>query len=84
MLWFMVGSAHFYNVFGKVDSTAAWIYFGVSMAIVAVFQLNALGLFGGIKAGNPLLVIYENHRNAIITSFVLWAVLWILSEVMLG
>jgi len=87
MLWFMVGSAHFYDVFSKGlvdDSTAAWIYFGVSMAIVAVFQLNALGLFGGIKAGNPLLVIYENHRNAIITSFVLWAVLWILSEVMLG
>jgi hypothetical protein len=31
-----------------------------------------------------MLVIYESHRNAIITSFVLWAVLWIASEVLLG
>jgi hypothetical protein len=27
---------------------------------------------------------YENHRNAIITGFVLWAVLWLLSELILG
>jgi len=87
MLWFMVGAAHFYDVFSgglADDPSAAWTFFAVAMVITALLQLNALGLFGGIKAGNKMLVIYESHRNAIITSFVLWAVLWILSEVLLG
>jgi uncharacterized membrane protein len=86
MLWFMVGAAHFYQeAFGPtVDSSGAWTFFAVAMVITALLQLNALGLFGGIKAGNKMLVIYESHRNAIITSFVLWAVLWIASEVLLG
>ena len=56
----------------------------ISTVIVALLQLNALGIFGGIKAGNKMLWMYENHKNAIITSFVLWLVLWILSEVILG
>ena len=56
----------------------------ISTVIVALLQLNALGIFGGIKAGNKMLWMYESHKNAIITSFVLWLVLWILSEVILG
>jgi len=28
--------------------------------------------------------MYESHKNALITSGVLWLVLWILSEVLLG
>jgi hypothetical protein len=52
--------------------------------ITAVLQLNALGMFGGIKAGNKLLWIYESHKNALITSGVLWVTLWLLSETLLG
>jgi hypothetical protein len=87
MLWFMVGAAHFYDVFSgglQGNASGAWTFFAVAMVLTALLQLNALGLFGGIKAGNKMLVIYESHRNAIITSFVLWAVLWIASEVLLG
>jgi hypothetical protein len=52
--------------------------------ITALLELNAIGIFGGIKAGNKMLWMYESHKNALITSGVLWFVLWILSEVLLG
>ena len=85
MLFFMVGAAHFYNgAFPDATSSNAWTLFGIAMAITALLQLNALGIFGGIKAGNKMLWMYESHKNAIITSGVLWLVLWILSEVLLS
>ena len=85
MLWFMVGAAHFYSgAFAEATSSDAWTFFAIAMAITALFQLNALGLFGGIKAGNKMLWVYESHKNALITSGILWLVMWILSEVLLG
>jgi uncharacterized membrane protein len=84
MLFFMVGAAHFYSVFAEASSSDASTFLMISTAIVALFQLNALGIFGGIKAGNKMLWIYESHKNALITSGILWLVLWILSEVILG
>ena len=44
--------------------------------IFALFEINALGLFGTSPGGTR--VIYDNHRNAIITSFVYAAVAIIL------
>jgi len=84
MLFFMVGAAHFYSVFAEASSSDASTFLMISTAIVALLQLNALGIFGGIKAGNKMLWMYESHKNALITSGILWLVLWILSEVMLG
>ncbi|MFZ8965987.1 MAG: hypothetical protein ACO2ZH_00890 [Ilumatobacteraceae bacterium] len=54
------------------------------MVIGAILQLNALGKLGGTAATNKLLWPYESHKNALITSGVLWLVLWLLSEFMLG
>ena len=45
-------------------------------------ELNALGLIGGKDPKNKLLWPYESHKNAIITAFGLWAVLWILTEIL--
>ena len=85
MLFFMVGAAHFYNgAFPDATSSNAWTLFGIAMAITALLELNAVGIFGGIKAGNKMLWPYESHKNALITSGVLWLVLWILSEVLLS
>ena len=56
---------------------AAWLI--ISLVIIAVLELNALGVFG-TKAGQVNLWPYENHRNAIISAFVLWAIFWLLSE----
>ena len=84
MLFFMVGSAHFYSVFADASSSNASTFLLISCAIIALFELNAIGIFGGIKAGNKMLWMYESHKNALITSGILWLVLWILSEVILG
>ena len=67
MLFFMVGAAHFYSVFAEASSSDASTFLMISTAIVALFQLNALGIFGGIKAGgrnNGLLTFPCNlHGN---------------------
>ena len=85
MLWFMVGSAHFYSgAFPDASASDVRTYFIIAIVITALLELNAIGIFGGIKAGNKMLWIYESHKNALITSGVLWAILWILYEVMLG
>jgi uncharacterized membrane protein len=85
MLFFMVGAAHFYSgAFAGATSGNAWTFFIIAMVIVAILQVNALGLLGGTAATNKLLWPYESHKNALITGGVLWLVLWILSEILLG
>ena len=81
MLFYMVGAAHFYPESFTATSGNANTFVIISVVIGALLQLNALGKFGGIKAGNKMLTIYESHKNAIITSIVLWLVLFILSIV---
>jgi uncharacterized membrane protein len=85
MLFFMVGAAHFYSgAFAGATSGNAWTFFIIAIVIVAILQINALGLLGGTAATNKLLWPYESHKNALITGGVLWLVLWILSEILLG
>lgn len=82
MVWFMVGTGHFYTA-GFATSVSSGKVAGflvVSLLIVAVLEINALG-FLGTKPGTATLWPYENHRNAIISAFVLWAVLWLLTEI---
>jgi uncharacterized membrane protein len=78
MLFYMVGTSHFYTVF-KATPGNANTFVLISCVIIALLQLNALGKFGGIKAGNKMLWPYESHKNAIISSVVLWAVLFLVS-----
>ena len=78
MLWFMVGTAHFYGEsFNNATSSDAINYVIIALVIGAVLQLNALGKLGGTAATNKLLWPYESHKNALITSGVLWLVLWL-------
>ncbi len=85
MLWFMVGTAHFYGEsFGNATSSSALTYVIIAVVIGAVLQLNALGKLGGTAATNKLLWPYESHKNALITSGILWLVLWLLSEFQLA
>jgi uncharacterized membrane protein len=86
MLFYMVGAAHFYGEqenFSTTSSSANTFMF-VSLAIIAMLELNAIGIFGGIKAGNKMLWPYESHKNAIISSVVLWAVFFGLSVAFMG
>jgi len=85
MLFYMVGAAHFYEtVFTNASPAKASTFVIICIVIGALFQLNCLGKLGGIKAGNKMLWPYESHKNAIITAFVLWGVMVLLSAVILG
>jgi uncharacterized membrane protein len=84
MLWFMVGSAHLYPGAFDVDSAGkAWTFVIIAIVLGGLLELNALGKFGGTAPSNKLLWPYESHRNALITGGVLWAVLYVLSEILL-
>jgi uncharacterized membrane protein len=85
MLFFMVGASHFYSgAFSDASSGKAWTFVLIAVVIGAILELNCLGIIGGKANTNKLLWPYENHKNAIISAFALWAVLWILSEIILG
>ncbi len=84
MLFYMVGAAHYFETYFEATPGQANTFLIIAIVLGALLQLNALGKFGGIKAGNKSLVIYESHKNAIITGVVLWAVLFILSVVIMG
>jgi uncharacterized membrane protein len=82
MLIFMVGTAHFpYDAVDTASGKRAtfWI---IWVVIWGVFELNALGLLGGTGPGGPR-IIYDNHRNAIITAFVYSAVALLLFSLIL-
>ncbi len=84
MLFYMVGSAHYYSEAFEATTGNAYTFMFISLAIVALLELNAVGIFGGIKAGNKMLWPYESHKNAIISSVVLWVVFFGLSVVFMG
>jgi uncharacterized membrane protein len=83
MLFFMVGAAHYYDSYFSASSGDANTFMLFGIVIIALLQLNALGKFGGIKAGNKMLWPYESHKNAIISGVVLWAVFFIASIVLM-
>jgi uncharacterized membrane protein len=80
MLWFMVGTAHFYPAFADPGGGNVWLFLIISLVIVAALEADALGFIGGTRPG-PWKQMYENVPNVIVSGFVLWAVLWILSEI---
>jgi uncharacterized membrane protein len=82
MLYFMVGATHFFSAY-QTSSGKATTYLIIAVVIGIVLELNALGLLGGKATTNKLLWPYESHKNAIISAFALWAVLWILGEILL-
>lgn len=83
MLFFMVGATHFYSgAFGAVSGGKAVTFVIIAVIIGALLELNCLGLIGGKANTNKLLWPYESHKNAIISAFGLWLVLWIVSEIL--
>lgn len=85
MLFFMVGASHFYlSHFITATAGKGWTFVIIALVLIALLEVNALGLVGGKANTNKLLWPYESHKNAIITAFGFWLVLWILSEIILG
>src|SRR3979411_2957063 len=69
LLIFMVGPSHFPYDFFLTTGSSRGIFWVIWIVIWGVLELNALGLIGGTAPGGPR-IIYDSHRNAIITSFV--------------
>jgi uncharacterized membrane protein len=84
MLFLMVGAAHYYPEAFSATTSKGYTFVLISLVIGALLQMNCLGLFGGIKAGNKMLWPYESHKNAIISSVVLFVVLFVVSIVYMG
>lgn len=86
LLVFMVGAGHFYNsgesFGGYVTSGKAMTYLLIGIVVLIVLELNALGLISG-RGNTGLNVIYETHKNAMITGFGLIVFFYVLAEVLL-
>lgn len=77
MLIFMVGTSHFPYQNDLTSGSKRATFWIIWVVIWGVLELNALGLLGGRGPGGPR-IIYDTHRNAIITGFVYSAVALIL------
>ena len=67
MLVFMVGTSHFpYNVVGEISGGKRAIFWLIMVVVWIVLELNALGVIGGTAPGGTN-IIYDTHKNAIIT-----------------
>jgi uncharacterized membrane protein len=85
MLFFMGATSHFVGQagFDASDSGKRGMFMGISFLIIAVLELNALGVLGG-RGPSPMRKYLETHRDTIIAGFVLAAILYILFQVSFG
>ncbi len=87
MLVFMVGTGTFFTYYGKgLFSTLnnKPIYWVIIVVIVAIFELDALGLIGGRAVGNITNWIYETHWRTIATGVVLSGVVYAVWQICFG
>jgi hypothetical protein len=79
MLFFMVGTAHFFGAGFKLAPSGSdrGIYWAIAVVIWGLLELNALGVIGGTKPGG-LNWIFDTHRAALITGGVLVVVYYVL------
>jgi uncharacterized membrane protein len=87
MLFFMVYKGHSPRIsVAEISSANMGAFWGITMIIILVLELNALGLMPWKTAPNKgLNVMYDGPgvRNPLISAFGLWAVFLILSEIFL-
>jgi uncharacterized membrane protein len=86
VLTFMVGASHFFANSEHWDfdlNGGKWfLYFLIAIVVIGVLEANALGKISGTGSGG-LNVIYETHKNAMYTGFVLIAFFYVLAEILL-
>jgi uncharacterized membrane protein len=86
LLVFMVGAAHFYNAGPNfndyISSSKAIIYLIIGIVVLVVLEANALGKISG-RGNTGLNMIYETHKNAMYSGFVLIVAFYILAEIIL-
>ena len=83
MLYFMVFRSHAVYDITPMSSGKTAAYWIISLVIIAVFEINALGLMpwkAGV--GKGLNWCYESVQNVLISAFVLWAFFMIFWEIL--
>ena len=84
MLFFMVYTSHGPYAGGVVSGSEMGIYWAITLVLIVVLELNALGLMPWkTEANKGLNALYDGPgvRNPLIAAFGLWAIFLILSEV---
>ena len=86
MIWFMTFTSHFSFNYVTADSGGArGVYWAITIIILAALEANALGVIGGgFKPAkeSPANWPYETVRNVLISGFVLWAIFWLMWEIL--
>jgi uncharacterized membrane protein len=82
LLFLMVFTGHLSGVYGS-ELENAGLFWGPVTIVVALFELNALGVIGGFGQG-PTKKYMETHQNAIITGFALLVAFYLWFEVCFG
>jgi uncharacterized membrane protein len=83
LVFFMVYKSHGPFV-GDVGSAGIGLFWGVSLVLVAVLEVNSLGLMpwkDGVGKGLNVLYDGPGVRNPLIAAFGFWAVLLVLTEI---
>jgi uncharacterized membrane protein len=95
MVWFMVATSHFYGVSNHFKQTHIrdgmtivgpgrtnlLTYWGIAIVVWVLIEANALGFLGGTAPGGTRAPL-DDHRRTIIAGFVLWALFYVLWEVL--
>jgi uncharacterized membrane protein len=84
MIWFMTYTSHGPLTGGTVSSGKVAGYWIITLIIIAVLELNALGVFPWKREANKgLNILYDGPkvRNPLIASFGLWLVFLVLTEI---
>ena len=84
LLVFMVGASHFYldTSHFAFNSSKCVIFLIIGIIVTAVLELNALGMISG-RGNTGLNIMYETHKNAIITGCVLIGGFYVIAEFLL-
>jgi hypothetical protein len=82
MLWFMVFRSHSPYTASDVSGGKLVLFWVVFLVLVAVMELNALGLLPWkTEAKKGLNLMYDTVRNVIVAAFVFWAINLVIWEI---
>ncbi len=85
MIWFMTFTSHYSFSYDTSSGGARGVYWAITVIILAALEANALGVIGGgFKPAKeaPANWPYETVRNVLISGFVLWAIFWLMWEIL--
>ena len=85
MVWFMTFTTHYSGFYDVSSGGKRGVYWAITIILVGALEANALGVIGGgFKPAKeaPTNWPYETVRNVLISGFVLWAIFWLMWEIL--